>query len=184
MYDFIKRLCDLIFSLLGVVCFSWLFLFLVILVFMSTKENPFFLQKRIGRDEVVFDVFKFKTMVNQKSNWFLNLLRRTSLDELPQLFNVIRGEMSLVGPRPLLPEYLELYSLEQRKRHIVLPGVTGLTQITGANDLSWKQRLELDVLYVEKRSLFLDFRILIETFVLFKFLKKGSSASSEKFTGN
>jgi lipopolysaccharide/colanic/teichoic acid biosynthesis glycosyltransferase len=146
-----------------------------ILVRLQIGSPVLFRQRRIGLRERPFQLVKFRTMSDgrditgqllpdhERLNAFGKLLRSTSLDELPELLNVLRGDMSLVGPRPLLPEYLERYSAHHRRRHLVRPGLTGLAQINGRNNLTWSARFDLDVQYVEQASLWLDFRIMIAT---------------------
>ena len=156
---------------------SPLFLTLTIILFIYNRANPFFTQHRPGENEKIFKVIKFKTM-NDKKDSTGSLLpdadritpigkftRRTSLDELPQLINVLKGNMSLIGPRPLLPEYLPLYDDFQRRRHEVKPGITGWAQVNGRNAISWEQKFELDVWYVDNVTLLLDMKILWKTFL-------------------
>ena len=169
------------------------------LLYAFSGESPFFFQQRPGFKGKPFKFIKFKTM-NDKRNAMGDLLsdaermttigrviRRTSLDELPQLFNVLLGQMSFVGPRPLLMEYLPLYSEQQNKRHNVMPGITGWAQVNGRNAISWEKKFQLDLWYVENQSFFLDFIILYKTFkkVL---IREGISgigeATVEKFKGN
>ena len=158
-----------------------------------------FRQKRPGYKEKIFGIYKFRTMTNEKDE-FGNLLpddkrlvgigkfiRSTSLDELPQLFNVLKGEMSFVGPRPLLEEYLPLYNQKQKRRHDVKPGITGWAQVNGRNAISWEQKFDYDVWYVDNQSFLLDIKILWLTFL--KVVKRSDISSStsstmEKFTGN
>lgn len=173
--DRVKRFSDLFIAsiltplLLPVACV------VAILVWLNLGRPILFRQTRVGLEERPFTLYKFRTMRDtrggsgvlledaQRLTPFGALLRRTSLDELPQLFNVFRGEMSLVGPRPLLTHYLPLYTRRQRRRHEVRPGLTGWTQVKGRNELSWEKKLELDVWYVENRSLWLDLKILLLT---------------------
>ena len=158
-----------------------------------------FKQKRPGLNEKIFEIYKFRTMTNQKDkNGNLlpdeerlkgvgKIIRSLSLDELPQLFNVLKGDMSFIGPRPLLIEYLPLYNKEQKKRHTVLPGITGLAQVNGRNAISWKKKFEYDVEYVEKLSFLLDLKIILLTIkkVLIKEgITKEGHVSTEKFKGN
>jgi sugar transferase EpsL len=169
----IKRFCDFIFALSGLILFSPLMLILAVLIKISMGGNVVFSQLRPGKDCALFRMYKFRTMVNggpgeqrsdeQRITPLGRWLRSTSLDELPELINVIKGEMSLVGPRPLLVEYLSKYSATQMRRHAVLPGMTGLAQVRGRNNLSWKNKFKYDVFYVEKATLLLDLRILYET---------------------
>lgn len=168
-----------IFDFLAVIIASpvWLPLLLVLAILVRVKLGApvFFRQKRPGRDERIFELVKFRTMTDERNatgalkpdaerlTTFGRWLRGTSLDELPELWNVLKGEMSLVGPRPLLVQYLERYSPEQRRRHAVPPGLTGWAQINGRNAISWEEKFALDVWYVDHRSLGLDVKILIRT---------------------
>ncbi len=173
---YIKRPLDLIFSLSGFIVLSPLFVIIYILLYNHTNKNPIFYQRRPGKDEKIFSIMKFKTMTEEKdaNGDYLpdeerltklgNFLRKTSLDEIPQLLNVIKGEMSLVGPRPLRVRYLPFYSEIEKIRHTVLPGVTGLAQVSGRNSLTWDQKLAYDVEYVENISFILDLKILLKTF--------------------
>ncbi|AFR35732.1 Sugar transferases involved in lipopolysaccharide synthesis [Riemerella anatipestifer RA-CH-1] len=171
----------------------------MILLTISSEGKPFFFQKRPGLNERIFSIIKFKTM-NDKKDAQGNLLsdaerltvvgkfvRKTSLDEIPQLLNVIKGDMSLIGPRPLLPQYLPLYNEEQKKRHNVRPGITGWAQVNGRNAISWQQKFEYDAWYVHNLSLSLDIKILFLT-VKKVFVSEGISqegqATMEPFKGN
>jgi len=175
-----------------------LLLVVYLLLIISTEHNPIFRQQRPGFNQKIFTIFKFKSMNNkrdingqllpdkQRITLIGNILRKTSIDELPQLFNVLLGHMSFVGPRPLLPEYLPLYSFEQNKRHLVKPGITGWAQVNGRNTISWKQKFEFDVWYAENQSFFLDLKIIFMTFKkLFKIEDVNSSAqiTMEVFNG-
>ena len=186
----------LLFVFLLLLGLSMLFLLgIVLLLAITHKGKIFFKQKRIGYQEKPFYIFKFKTMLDdtdaqgklladeKRLTPIGRFLRKTSLDELPQLINVLRGEMRLVGPRPLLPEYVPLYNEQQRKRHTVKPGITGWAQIKGRNALSWEKRFELDVWYVEHRSFLLDLKIIGLTFLKI-FRKNDGHILSEKFEGN
>ena len=200
MYSkFFKRLIDLLASVLGLILVLPVFILITVFLYFVNGGKPFFIQRRPGLNGKIFKIIKFKTM-NDKKDLNGNLLpdekrltaigkfvRKTSLDEIPQLINVFIGEMSLVGPRPLLPEYLELYSEEQAKRHNVKPGITGWAQVNGRNAISWREKLALDVWYVEHIGFVLDIKILIKTVV--KVIKsedintKGK-ATTEAFNGN
>jgi sugar transferase EpsL len=170
-----KRLFDLVAGLLLLCLFSPIMLVVAIVVRVKLGNPILYKQKRIGYQERVFTVFKFRTMTNEKDEVGNDLpdsirltklgllLRRLSLDELPQLLNVVKGDMSLVGPRPLLVRYLPYYSAEERKRHNVRPGITGYAQVEGRNMLDWNSRLKLDVEYVENRSFLLDLKIILKT---------------------
>lgn len=189
-----------IFDLMIVLFFSPLILFLLVIIsvyLMMTISSPiFFVQTRAGKNGKPFRLYKFRTMANKinqkkdnfeserkrvlKSTYFLRLLK---FDEIPQFFNIIKGDLTLVGPRPLLVEYNELYNLEQKKRLSVLPGLTGWAQINGSNNISWKKKFELDIYYVKNQNFFLDIKIIILTiFYLIKKIVKGSN-SKEKIIG-
>ena len=196
---FIKRFLDIILSLIAIIFFSPLYLILIILVRIKLGSPVFFTQKRPGKNEKIFKMYKFRTMNNEKDSLgnllsdekrltsFGKLLRSTSLDELPELFNILKGDMSIVGPRPLLVKYLNLYNIEQKKRHNVKPGLTGLAQVSGRNNLSWNKKFDLDIEYTDKYSFFLDVKILFLT-VKSVFKKEGISSSTsvtmEEFKGN
>jgi undecaprenyl phosphate N,N'-diacetylbacillosamine 1-phosphate transferase len=196
---FFKRVIDLLAALVLLVLTFPVFLVVMIVMFFDLKGNPFFFQVRPGRHGRLFKLVKFRTM-NGRKDAEGNLLpdaerltktgralRRTSLDEIPQLLNVINGDMSLVGPRPLLIEYLPLYNSYQSRRHEVLPGITGWAQVNGRNAISWQQKFEYDVWYVDHLSFKTDMRILFRT--LQKVMRKDGVNSSalitmEKFSGN
>jgi len=185
----IKPFFDLALGLsLGVIVLP-VFILVCIIVFLDLKENPIFIQIRPGYSNKLFRIRKFKTM-NSKRDSFGKLLsdserltkigiflRKLSIDEIPQIFNVLKGEMSFVGPRPLLPEYLELYSEHQIRRHNVKPGITGWAQVNGRNSISWEDKFELDVWYVDNQNILLDIKILFLTFL--KVLKREGVYSSE-----
>jgi lipopolysaccharide/colanic/teichoic acid biosynthesis glycosyltransferase len=194
-----KTIFDLIFSLLGFLLLLPFFLAITVLLTIANKGNPFFLQTRPGKHHKLFKIIKFKTMNDKKDangnlcpdierlTFFGTLVRKTSLDEIPQLLNVIKGDMSLIGPRPLLPEYLSLYSKEQARRHEVRPGITGWAQINGRNAISWGQKFKLDVWYVDNLSFWLDLRIIfltIKKVVVKEGISSETSVTMEKFTGN
>ncbi len=190
----IKRLFDLFLSILLLPFVLPIIILISLSIFISMGRPIFFLQMRPGLNGELFKLVKFRSMKNiSKQSDALRLtkfgrfLRSTSLDELPELYNVLKGDMSLVGPRPLLPEYLELYSERQMQRHKVKPGITGWAQINGRNLLNWEERFELDLWYVKNFSLFLDFKILLMT-IKKVLLRDGISAQGEatmnKFTGN
>lgn len=186
-----KRVIDFVLSLIGLIVLSPIFLILIVLGAIFMKGNPFFTQQRPGKNEKIFKLIKFRTMDNRKDkdgkllpdevrlNKYGRFLRSTSLDELPELFNILKGDMAIVGPRPLLVEYLTLYSDKQRKRHEVLPGLTGWAQVNGRNSISWTERFDLDIDYVDNISFFKDVKILLLT-VKSVFLHEGiSSATSD-----
>lgn len=170
-----KPLIDFTAALVALIIFSPVILFVTVALYFSNSGKPFFFQLRPGKDGKIFKIIKFKTM-NDRKDVHGNLLpdaeritplgafvRKTSLDELPQLFNVIKGDMSLVGPRPLLPSYLPLYNDFQRRRNDVKPGITGWAQVNGRNAISWEKKFEYDVWYVDHQSFLLDMKILILT---------------------
>jgi sugar transferase EpsL len=184
----IKRLLDVVIATITTMVSIPFWLVIGILIKLESDGPVFFRQVRPGLSGRPFTLIKFRTMKNvlaedgtllpdaQRLTRFGNFLRRTSLDELPELFNVLRGEMSLVGPRPLLMQYLDRYTPEQARRHDVLPGITGWAQVNGRNAIAWEDKLRLDVWYVDHRSLMLDFKILFIT--LFKVLR-GDSISAK-----
>lgn len=173
---YLKPGSDFIVAILAFIILSPIFLLVTCFLFISNRGTPFFIQRRPGKDEILFSIIKFKTMSNQKdadgnllpdekrATKLGKIIRRTSLDEIPQLLNVIKGDMSIVGPRPLLPEYLSLYSEEQKLRHTVKPGITGWAQVNGRNAISWTQKFEYDIWYVNHFSFFTDLKIIILTF--------------------
>ena len=197
---YIKRILDIIAALLLLLLLGWLIIiFMILLHFANKGAGAFFLQERPGKDTKIFKVIKFKTMTDKRDEQG-NLLpdferitkigkfvRSSSIDELPQLINVLKGDMSLVGPRPLLVQYLPLYSAEQARRHEVRPGITGWAQCNGRNAISWKQKFELDVWYVDHCSFKTDLKIVLRTIVkVFKRqgISSATSATMEAFDGN
>lgn len=171
----VKRIFDFLAAFFGLLFIAPLFAALIICLYILNNGKPFFYQKRTGKNGTMFTIIKFKTMNDKtdKNNNLLpaiervtkigNLCRKFSLDELPQLINILKGEMSLIGPRPLLPDYLRLYNKTQNRRHEVLPGITGWAQVNGRNAISWEQKFEYDVYYVEHQSFALDFKIILKT---------------------
>jgi lipopolysaccharide/colanic/teichoic acid biosynthesis glycosyltransferase len=159
----LKRLVDILFSVGALIALSPVLLIAAVGVFLDGGLPVLFRQARPGLDERPFTLLKFRSMHDGQVTKWGRFMRRWSLDELPQLFNVLRGEMSLVGPRPLLPRYLPYYTERERRRHTVRPGMTGWAQIHGRNSASWDDRLDLDIWYVENQSIGLDFRILART---------------------
>ena len=194
-----KSIFDKTLALFLIILFSPIYIIVSLLIFFKMGSPILFRQKRPGYKEKIFGIYKFRTMTNEKDE-FGNLLpddkrlvgigkfiRSTSLDELPQLFNVLKGEMSFVGPRPLLEEYLPLYNEKQKRRHDVKPGITGWAQVNGRNAISWEQKFDYDVWYVDNQSFWLDIKILWLTFL--KVVKRSDISSStsstmEKFTGS
>ncbi len=197
--NFLKRFIDITIALIGFIILSPIFLTVTVLLFIANQGKPFFFQLRPGKNERIFKIIKFKTM-NDKKDDNGNLLpdaqrltkvgafvRKTSLDEIPQLLNVINGDMSLVGPRPLLVEYLPLYNQQQKRRHLVKPGITGWAQVNGRNAISWDQKFNLDIWYVDNLSLLIDIKIIFLTIKkVFKSegISSSSSVTMEKFEGN
>lgn len=196
---YIKRCLDFIIALTGLVCISWLLLIFIILLYFANKgAGVFFLQERPGKDARIFKVIKFKTMTDERDeNGVLlpddkrltrvgKFVRSTSVDELPQLINVLKGDMSLIGPRPLLVRYLPLYTPEQARRHEVRPGITGWAQCHGRNNIGWAEKFKLDVWYVDNCSFAIDVKILFRT-VVKVFRGEGVSqegrATADEFTG-
>jgi len=195
----LKRLFDIIVALVLIVLFLPVYLIVSILILVKMGSPIFFRQKRPGKDGKIFEIYKFRTMTNEKDGrgellpdelrlvGIGKFIRSTSLDELPQIFNVLKGDMSFVGPRPLLVEYLPLYNERQKKRHDVKPGITGWAQVNGRNAISWEEKFEYDVWYVEHQSFLLDMKILWMTFL--KVVRRSdissqSSVTMEKFRGN
>lgn len=200
MYNsFFKRFFDFILSFVALIALFPLLLTLTIVGFFAMRGNPFFLQDRPGKNEVIFKLIKFRTMNNKKDEEgnllpdedrltnYGKFLRSTSLDELPELINIFKGDMAIVGPRPLLVRYLKRYNDEQHKRHNVRPGLTGLAQVNGRNSLSWEDKFRYDVEYVNNISFKGDFIIIIET-AMKVFRREGisssNSATMEEFMGN
>lgn len=177
MYKFFfKRIFDFLFALLASVLIGWLLLIIALCLHFANKgAGAFFLQDRPGKDGKIFKVIKFKSMTDERDDEgnllpgelritkIGRLIRKTSVDELPQLINVLKGDMSFVGPRPLMPRYLALYSPEQARRHEVRPGITGWAQVNGRNSITWTEKFKLDVWYVDHCSLWLDIKILWKT---------------------
>jgi len=194
-----KRIFDLIISLTGIITLSPIIIFLTVGLFIANKGNPFYFQKRPGKNEKLFSIIKFKTMNNNKNSdgtlksdadrltYLGRIVRKTSLDEIPQLINVLIGDMSIIGPRPLLPEYLPLYNNEQKKRHNIRPGITGWAQVNGRNAISWEKKFELDVWYVKNQSILLDLKILILTVkkvLMSDGISQKNQATIKNFKGN
>lgn len=197
--NLIKPILDFILAFLLIIVFSPIILIVALLIKLKLGSPILFTQERPGLNGKIFRIYKFRTMSDERDSkgdllsdelrlkGFGKLIRKSSLDELPQLFNVLKGEMSFVGPRPLLVEYLKLYNQEQAKRHNVKPGITGWAQVNGRNAISWEEKFKLDVYYVEHISFMLDCKILYMTF--FKVLKRkdinsNTNITMERFTGN
>ena len=197
--NFIKPVIDFVLALVGFLFLSPVFVLVTIGLFFANDGKPFFFQLRPGKNGKIFKIIKFKTMTDKKDeNGNLlpdadrltkigSFVRKTSLDEIPQLLNVIKGDMSLVGPRPLLPKYLELYNDFQRRRNEVKPGITGWAQVNGRNSISWEKKFEYDVWYVDNVSFLLDIKILIMTIlkvVKSEGINEQGQATSNEFKGN
>ena len=197
--NFIKPAIDFVLALVGFLFLSPVFVLVTIGLFFANDGKPFFFQLRPGKDGKIFKIIKFKTMTDKKDeNGNLlpdadrltkigSFVRKTSLDEIPQLLNVIKGDMSLVGPRPLLPQDLELYNDFQRRRNEVKPGITGWAQVNGRNSISWEKKFEYDVWYVDNVSFLLDIKILIMTVlkvVKSEGINEQGQATSNEFKGN
>lgn len=196
---YIKRILDIVLSLLAIIILSPVLLIVALLVRIKLGSPVIFTQNRPGKDEKIFKLYKFRSMTDERDSdgnllsddirltSFGRKLRSTSLDELPELFNILKGDMSIVGPRPLLVDYLDLYNEEQKHRHDVRPGLTGLAQVNGRNALSWEEKFELDVNYVDNTSFTNDIRIILDT-IRVVFNKDGinseTSATMERFEGS
>lgn len=197
--NFLKDFFDFLISLIGLIILFPFFVVITICLFFINSGDPFFFQKRPGKNGKIFNIIKFKTM-NDKKDKEGNLLpdkdrltkmgkfiRKTSLDEIPQLINVLKGDMSIVGPRPLLPFYLDLYNDFQKRRNEVKPGITGWAQVNGRNTITWEKKFEYDVWYVDHLSFLLDVKIFFLTILkVFKFegISQEGHATSEEFKGN
>jgi undecaprenyl phosphate N,N'-diacetylbacillosamine 1-phosphate transferase len=197
--NFFKRILEFLFSLAGITLISPILVIIILVLAISNQGSPFFFQTRPGKNNKLFKVIKFKTMNDRKDKQgnllpdadrltpIGSFIRKASLDEFPQLLNVIMGDMSLVGPRPLLVEYLPLYSKEQAKRHDVRPGITGWAQVNGRNAISWDEKFKFDVWYVKNMSFLMDVKILFLT-IAKVFRSEGISSQNtvtmSKFTGN
>ena len=197
--DFVKPFFDLVLSLLGLIILSPVILIVTFLLAMVNNGKPFFFQLRPGKSGKNFKIVKFRTMTDARdANGKLlpdverltsigKFVRKTSVDEIPQLINVLKGDMSFVGPRPLLPQYIPLYSERQMKRHDVRPGITGWAQVNGRNAISWTKKFELDIWYVENISFFLDLKILFKTIqkvLVSEGINSENMATTEPFNGS
>lgn len=198
IYKYIKRILDIISSLLAIIILSPLLGMLTVIGAFEMKGNPFFTQERPGKDEKIFKLVKFRTMTNAKDKdgnllsdaerltKYGKFLRNTSLDELPELFNILKGDMSVIGPRPLLVKYLPRYNQHQHRRHEVKPGLSGWAQVNGRNAISWEDKFNYDVEYVDNYSIVMDIKILFMT-ILNVLKREGisseTSATMEEFMG-
>ena len=197
---YFKRPIDFFCSLFGFVVFSWFYIILMILGAIFMRGNPFFIQKRPGKDGEIFNLIKFRTMDNRmdkngnllpdeiRLNRYGRFIRKTSLDEIPEIFNIIKGDMSLIGPRPLLVQYLPLYSEQQSHRHDVRPGLSGLAQVNGRNSITWTKKFEYDCEYVKKITFLGDLKILWMTIEKAILKQEGISSATcdtmEDFNGH
>ena len=194
-----KRMIDFLIAFSGLILLSPVFLIVLVVLYFQNDGKPFFFQRRPGFNEKMFNIIKFKTMTDKKDSHgnYLpdaerltpigSFIRQTSLDEIPQLINVLKGDMAIIGPRPLLPQYLPLYNESQKRRHEVRPGITGWAQVNGRNAISWAKKFELDVWYIDHLSLALDCKIILLTFKkVFKKegVNKEGQATTEAFNGN
>ena len=197
--DFLKRVFDFLLSLMALIVLSPLFIVLIIVGTIKMKGNPFFTQERPGKDEKIFKLIKFRSMSEEKDkdgNYlpddvrltkYGKTLRSTSLDELPELINILKGDMAIVGPRPLLVQYLPLYNEEQHHRHDVRPGLTGLAQVNGRNLLSWQDKFRYDIEYVNNITLIGDIKIILKTVknvLTHEGINGEGSSTVEYFNGN
>ena len=196
---YFKRPLDLLCGLAAVIVFFWLYGILTILGAIFMRGNPFFTQARPGKDEKIFKLIKFRTMDNRRDeqgnllpdevrlNRYGRFMRKTSLDELPEAFNIIKGDMSVIGPRPLLVQYLPLYSEKQHHRHDVRPGLSGYAQVNGRNSITWTRRFELDCEYVDKITFLGDMKIICQTvgkaFLKQEGISSGTCETMEDFNG-
>lgn len=196
MYQkYIKRILDIICATLALVVFGWLYILIAILVRIKLGSPVLFKQPRPGKDEKIFNLYKFRTMTDEKDENgnllpdevrltdFGRLLRSTSLDELPEAFNILKGDMSIIGPRPWLVEYLPYYTEEEHKRHSVKPGLSGWAQVNGRNTVDWTERIKLDLYYVNNISFLLDAQIVFKT--VGKFIKRNDiETNTQEGEGN
>lgn len=203
---YFKRPFDFVCALLAIILFFWLFIIIAVLVRIKLGSPILFTQDRPGRidpktgKEIIFKLYKFRTMTNQQDEngnllpdeirltKFGKMLRETSLDEIPEIFNILKGDMSIIGPRPLLVRYLDRYSQEQHRRHEVRPGLSGYAQVNGRNTISWEEKFKLDIKYIDKITFLGDLKIIFQTLIK-AFIKRDginskTSATMEEFMGN
>ncbi|WP_142724660.1 MULTISPECIES: sugar transferase [unclassified Chryseobacterium] len=200
MYKFfLKRVLDFLIALIALIILAPIFIIVMVLLYFANQGKPFFVQARPGLNEKIFNIIKFKTMNDKKDtqgNYLPDserltpvgsFIRRTSLDELPQLINVLKGDMAIIGPRPLLPQYLSLYSETQKRRHTIRPGITGWAQVNGRNAISWTKKFELDVWYVDNLSFAIDCKVVLLTIkkvIIREGINQVEQATVEAFKGN
>ena len=195
---FIKPVLDFFIAFTALLVLSPLLIPITLLLALANDGKPFFFQKRPGRNEKIFNIIKFKTMTDERDpdgnllpdadrlTGIGKFVRKTSIDEIPQLLNVLKGDMSIIGPRPLLPQYLSLYTERQQRRHEVKPGITGWAQVNGRNAISWTKKFEYDVWYVENQSFGLDLKILFKTIkkvLISEGINTANMATTEAFNG-
>lgn len=187
---YLKRATDILLSLVVVVLMSWLFILILILYVVTLQFPVFYFQKRIGKNQKHFSLVKFRSLTNSNQSlhdrrfWLGDLLRFFSMDELPQIWNVLKGDMSFVGPRPLPVEYEKFFNSQEHMRHSVNPGITGLAQVNGRHDISWKEKFKYDLFYVNHQSFKLDLMILVKTIFLLLSFKRDKSLYEQPFNGN
>ncbi len=197
---YFKRLIDILCSLAAILVFSWLYILIAILVRVKLGSPVIFAQPRPGKNEKIFKLYKFRTMTNEcdeegnllpddvRLTKFGKFLRSTSLDELPEAFNILKGDMSVIGPRPLLVKYLDRYTNEQKRRHEVRPGLSGLAQINGRNAISWEEKFKYDIEYVDNTTFLNDVKIILKTvwkaFVKEEGISQDGEATMEEFVGS
>ncbi len=192
---YIKRAFDIVCALAAIIVFSWLYIIVAVLVRVKLGSPILFKQDRPGKDEKIFKLYKFRTMTDKKDEngnllpddvrltKFGRLLRKTSLDELPEAFNILKGDMSVVGPRPLLVEYLPYYTEEERMRHTMRPGLTGLVQVSGRNALTWEEKFAYDIEYVKKPTFGGDIKIIYKTVIKAFFKEEGILVGKQHIVG-
>lgn len=196
---YFKRLVDILCSLAAIIVFSWLYIIVAVLVRVKLGSPVIFKQARPGKDGKIFNLYKFRTMTDERDENgnllpddvrltpFGRMLRKTSLDELPEAFNILKGDMSVVGPRPLLVQYIPLYNDHQKRRHEVRPGLSGLAQVNGRNAISWEEKFDLDVEYVDNITFLGDVKIILKTvisaFVKSEGISQEGQATMSEFTG-
>lgn len=197
--NYVKRFLDVVCALLAIIVFGWLYIIVAVLVRIKLGSPVLFKQERPGKDEKIFTLYKFRTMTDEKDEngnflpdekrltSFGKLLRATSLDELPEAFNILKGNMSVIGPRPLLVKYLPNYTAEQHRRHEVRPGLSGYAQVNGRNAISWEERFKMDVWYIDNISFTLDIRLVFQTVFKAFFKREGINSKAgvtmEEFMG-
>ena len=181
MYKYVKKMLDLFFSLLFIIILLIPMVIISLLIVIIDRSSFVFKQDRTGINGSIFKIYKFKTMKNGKVTKLGKIIRRLSLDELPQLFNILKGDMSFIGPRPWIPEYYKKMNKKQKRRNLVLPGLTGLAQVNGRNEIDIFKKIAYDLEYVDNYSFLLDIKIILKTFLVL--FKKNDDISSEEIKG-